>query len=169
MPPSQSHTPPTLNEALPPQPSIFVAASASKDPGAWRRGTRATTTFFPSSASEDGRILVRMAATRRRVSPPQRPPTFFLYSGALPPPRISNFLFLWQCMHGKSHHIYNSNTGSKQAQLFNGNIFVGTPLYRLLRFYFYKMQTEKNKLLGSPYACVAVQMQPAMECHNELR
>jgi hypothetical protein len=30
-------------------------------------------------------------------------------------------------------------------------------------------QTEKNKLLGSPYACVAVQMQPAMECHNELR
>uniref|UniRef100_A0A0E0I9R6 Uncharacterized protein n=1 Tax=Oryza nivara TaxID=4536 RepID=A0A0E0I9R6_ORYNI len=148
MPPSQSHTPPTLNEALPPQPSIFVAASASKDPGAWRRGTRATTTFFPSSASEDGPF-----------------PT----AGALPPPRISNFLFLWQCMHGKSHHIYNSNTGSKQAQLFNGNIFVGTPLHRLLRFYFYKMQTEKNKLLGSPYACVAVQMQPAMECHNELR
>uniref|UniRef100_A0A0E0I9R7 Uncharacterized protein n=1 Tax=Oryza nivara TaxID=4536 RepID=A0A0E0I9R7_ORYNI len=120
MPPSQSHTPPTLNEALPPQPSIFVAASASKDPGAWRRGTRATTTFFPSSASEDGPF-----------------PT--------------------------------ANTGSKQAQLFNGNIFVGTPLHRLLRFYFYKMQTEKNKLLGSPYACVAVQMQPAMECHNELR
>uniref|UniRef100_A0A0D3GYH3 Uncharacterized protein n=1 Tax=Oryza barthii TaxID=65489 RepID=A0A0D3GYH3_9ORYZ len=126
MPPSQSHTPPTLNEALPPQPSIFVAASASKDPGAWRRGTRATTTFFPSSASEDGRILVRMAATRRRVSPPQRPPTFFLYSA----------------------------------------ILVRSKLNYLMAIY---LSTEKNKLLGSPYACVAVQMQPAMECHNELR
>uniref|UniRef100_A0A0E0ATC0 Uncharacterized protein n=1 Tax=Oryza glumipatula TaxID=40148 RepID=A0A0E0ATC0_9ORYZ len=143
MPPSQSHTP-TLNEALPPQPSIFVAASASKDPGAWRRGTRATTTFFPSSASEDGRILVRMAATRRRVSPPQRPPTFFLYSAILVRSKLNYLMAIYLSV---LHYIGCFDFISTRCRSF---------------------QTEKNKLLGSPYACVAVQMQPAMECHNEL-
>uniref|UniRef100_A0A0D3GYH2 Uncharacterized protein n=1 Tax=Oryza barthii TaxID=65489 RepID=A0A0D3GYH2_9ORYZ len=124
MPPSQSHTPPTLNEALPPQPSIFVAASASKDPGAWRRGTRATTTFFPSSATVRSLPLASVI--------------FFFYGNV--------------CM--------------ENLITFTTAILVRSKLNYLMAIY---LSTEKNKLLGSPYACVAVQMQPAMECHNELR
>uniref|UniRef100_A0A0E0FLM3 Uncharacterized protein n=1 Tax=Oryza nivara TaxID=4536 RepID=A0A0E0FLM3_ORYNI len=39
-----------------------------------------------------------------------------------------------------------------QSKLSNGNRSAGTPLHRLLRFYFYQMHMEKNKLLSSPYA-----------------
>uniref|UniRef100_A0A0E0ATB8 Uncharacterized protein n=1 Tax=Oryza glumipatula TaxID=40148 RepID=A0A0E0ATB8_9ORYZ len=141
MPPSQSHTP-TLNEALPPQPSIFVAASASKDPGAWRRGTRATTTFFPSSATVRSLPLASVI--------------FFFYGNVC----MENLITFTTAILVRSKLNYLMAIYLSVLHYIGCFDFIST---RCRSF-----QTEKNKLLGSPYACVAVQMQPAMECHNEL-
>uniref|UniRef100_A0A0E0B9J4 Uncharacterized protein n=1 Tax=Oryza glumipatula TaxID=40148 RepID=A0A0E0B9J4_9ORYZ len=137
MPPPQSRTPPALNGALLPLPLFPIWSphllAKIQSPGEEEHEPPPPSPL--SSASEDGHVLLRTVTRCRHASPPTASSNFFLCSCALLLPRISHFFST------------TISIGSKQAQLFSGNRFVGTPLHRLLRFYFYKMQIQRKEII----------------------